>query len=66
MKEFLAKYALSSPRNDYLFHQIKMPTRENINIVESKGELDENLDRASGWSIISAFHTESSELTVYR
>ena len=59
MKEFLKGHALEEPRNDLLFHTIKMERNEAMVTVETKEEKEEFIDRTSGFVWIE----ESQELT---
>lgn len=53
IKAFLEQHALPEPRNDYLFHNIRMPKEKDVVLVGNKTEMLRELDRAEGWVIIS-------------
>ena len=52
IKTFLEALALKEPRNDILYHKMKMIKESNIQTTDSTSELAEMLDRSNGWVMI--------------
>jgi hypothetical protein len=66
IKTFLEPHALQKPRNDILFHKMKMLPDEKIVITDDKAEVEEILNRANGWVIVSAVTGEPVKLKMLR